>query len=547
MNKALKLIPLTSLFLIVPSTTALHNSIFKSGNIEKYDQNTITNSNEIGGGDFTCPINSTFFPSNGNSSTGMYRGITSINNGESDVFVITENDNAFVRMGNFNGSKTSKETRLSLYFYDNNNNVPQNIDNTTYLDVSFSYRLYISEIERLNINKDTLICQFQTRGSANGKSGNLYLRDLLINEEKDDSWHNVSFRINTDYSSLTSYVWFHFFYYDIKTEDFSHYFLDVDNLFCSTNSVNYLYDNGTFSSLKSGNNSFPTRENQDILYEKFFYKKYLGIAPSITRTPNGFCLLLDSDKNKATFSLRLNNKEETVYRISYSYWNRSRYVDPVLDFRIDNDKYLINLVSNKAFNSDNFSYLNIKNNENKCEFIGYFRINKTSNFDLDFIMNHSSLIDLDNLNISKVIETTCVSGDYDSFKNELDRTISILDNTINEYRVVDQKNIVNLLSKAKEINQYSSQKRMDESLYYLKEAINNSSLKPDLESLHTLIESCLNAIAGKNKNDFKKDTYIVFYNALNEAYSMNEDNSKVEVEEAYKNLLVAFNNLEEIK
>ena len=144
MNKALKLIPLTSLFLIVPSTTALHNSIFKSGNIEKYDQNTITNSNEIVGGDFTCPVNSTFFPSNGNSSTGMYRGITSINNGESDVFVITENDNAFVRMGNFNGSKTSKETRLSLYFYDNNNNVPQNIDNTTYLDVSFSYRLYIS-------------------------------------------------------------------------------------------------------------------------------------------------------------------------------------------------------------------------------------------------------------------------------------------------------------------------------------------------------------------------------------------------------------------
>ena len=122
MNKALKLIPFSSLFLIVPSTTALHNSIFKSGNIEKYDQNTITNSNEIGGGDFTCPINSTFFPRNGNSSTGMYRGITSINNGESDVFVITENDNAFVRMGNFNGSKTSKETRLSLYFYDNSNN-----------------------------------------------------------------------------------------------------------------------------------------------------------------------------------------------------------------------------------------------------------------------------------------------------------------------------------------------------------------------------------------------------------------------------------------
>ena len=547
MNKVLKLIPFTSLFLIVPSTTSLHNSIFKSGNIEKYDQNTITNSNEIVGGDFTCPINSTFFPSNGNSSTGMYRGITSINNGESDVFVITENDNTFVRMGNFNGSETSKETRLSLYFYDNSNNVPTNIGNTTYFDVSFSYRLYISEIERLNINKDTLICQFQTRGSANGKSGNLYLRDLLINEEKDDSWHNVSFRINTDYSSLTGYVWFHFFYYDIKTEDFSHYFLDVDNLFCSTNSVNYLYDNGTFSSLKSENNSFPTRENQDILYDKFFYKKYLGIAPSIRRTPNGFCLLLDSDKNKATFSLRLNNKEETVYRISYSYWNRSRYVDPILDFRIDNDKYLINLVSNKAFNSDNFSYLNLKNNENKFEFIGYFRINKTSNFDLDFIMNYSSLIDLDNLNISKVIETTCVSGDYDSFKNELDRTISILDNTINEYRVADQKNIVNLLSKAKEINEYSSQKRMDESLYYLKEAINNSSLKPDLESLHTLIESCLNAIAGKNKNDFKKDTYIVFYQALNVAYSMNEDNSKVEVEEAYKNLLVAFNNLEEIK
>ena len=547
MNKVLKLIPFTSLFLIVPSTTALHNSIFKSGNIEKYDQNTITNSNEIVGGDFTCPINSTFFPSNGNSSTGMYRGITSINNGESDVFVITENDNTFVRMGNFNGSKTSKETRLSLYFYDNINNVPQNLVNTTYLDVSFSYRLYISEIERLNINKDTLICQFQTRGSANGKSGNLYLRDLQINEEKDDSWHNVSFRINTDYSSLTGYVWFHFFYYDIKTEDFSHYFLDVDNLFCSTNSVNYLYDNGTFSSLKSINNSFPTRENQDILYEKFFYKKYLGIAPSIRRTPNGFCLLLDSDKNKATFSLRLNNKEETVYRISYSYWNRSRYVDPILDFRIDNDKYLINLVSNKSFNSDNFSYLNIKNNEKKCEFIGYFRIDKSSNFDLDFIMNYSSLVDLDNLNISKVIETTCVSGDYDSFKNELDRTISILDNTINEYRVVDQKNIINLLNKAKEINQYSSQKRMDESLYYLKEAINNSSLKPDLESLHTLIESCLNAIAGKNRNDFKKDTYIVFYQALNVAYSMNENNSKVEVEEAYKNLLVAFNNLEEIK
>ena len=54
-------------------------------------------------------------------------------------------------------------------------------------------------------------------------------------------------------------------------------------------------------------------------------------------------------------------------------------------------------------------------------------------------------------------------------------------------------------------------------------------------------------IAGKNRNNFKKDTYIVFYNALNVAYSMNEDNSKVEVEEAYKNLLVAFNNLEEIK
>lgn len=535
-------------FLIAPLTLSAGQkiTIFDEGNLRKFDQNSTLGEEKLTWGNLVNPLSAKTFKDSGNANDGYYRGITSKNKGESDIYFFTEDDNTFVRMGNFNGSDSSIETRMSLYYYDIETNIPKNMVNTSKVNVSFNYRFYASDIEELGFNESTLIIQVQTRGSANGKSGNVYLRDLKINEIGDDTWQTYSLTLETDSGMSTNYAWFHFFYYDIKKDIFPTYFIDIDNLFMSNNEVNLMPYNGNFEREKSSDNSFPTSINNDYFYKDIYYKKYLGDSPKVVSLDNKRVIEMKSKYQKSTFSiLKKVNKEKDLFRLSFKYKNKSYYEDPNISIYIKglSEKRLkVNLDNDISY--EGFSSYSLKRAE-FCEEIIYFKAENDGAINLDFIVDVDNYILISELSLKEVDSINLTMGNYNDYLNELSKIEKDFKLVFDSYFIVDQNRILKAIEKAKEINEYSSQALMNEKLNSLKELIRNTDKKSDLSALKELIERVFIALEGKEKDDFEKASYIKLYQALDKAIKMKESNTQEEVDNAYEELLFAFNNLKE--
>lgn len=189
-------------FLPLLSVYSSASLILSNDEIPLYDNNSSLGEELFPGGSFINSISNSLFARSGNSYSGYYRGITSLADGESDFysFYDEEENNTFIRMANFNGEDDSYRTRSSFYFFDNEINEPKNLLSTSYMNVSFDYRLCIDDLTKLSLDENSLILRYQSRGSANGKSGDVYLRDLKISEIDDSTWNhyvNISANLTT--------------------------------------------------------------------------------------------------------------------------------------------------------------------------------------------------------------------------------------------------------------------------------------------------------------------------------------------------------------
>lgn len=531
--------------------TLYADNVLTTEEINKYDQNTLCDDQLVSNGNFTSPFNGRVFPQSGDSLSGYYRGITSLAYGESDIFTFydKEHDNTFVRMANFNGQNGSDKTRISFYYYNPETNKPLNLPATSYINVGFDYRLYASDLEELNLNPDSLVLRFQSRGSASGRSGDVFLKDLIINEAGDESWHSYKLTIKCSLTMLTEYAWFYFFYNDIEPSLSPTYFIDIDNMFASLDENNVICDQGSFNRLRTNSAELSTKIDDNSIYSNVFYKKDYGISPIQEGIDGHFALRMKAKENKSTFSiLSTNTSDNGYYRLSFEYKNLSYYGLPNLVLKIIGNQTISlssSLEGETPFVKEGVSSYAYDIDNGYKKVIIYFLVETSTAIGIDFILDCDCDLAIDNLSLSSVIATNKIQGNYQAYLND----IHTIEESIQGYETLYTKESVrriNLsLRKTALINEYSSQDRMDEVINDLRNATALKEEKGDYQGLREYIDEILDAMAGTNKDDYEIVSYLKFKEALEYAYSLNENSSKEEVdyakawlEKAYRELLL---------
>ena len=538
-------------FLPFVSTYTVANFFLTNEEIPKYDINSTLGEELFSGGSFINGISNSLFADSGNSYSGYYRGITSLAEGESDFYSFYDEseDNTFLRLANYNGEEDSYRTRSSFYFFDNEKNVPENLPSTSYMNVAFDYRFFVSDFEKLSLNENSLILRYQSRGSANGKSGDVYLRDLKINEIDDETWHHYEFTISCDSSMSTSYGWFFFYYSNIKSSQNPTYFIDIDNFFVSLDETNTTYKNGDFENLKTYSRLLES-PNENNLYANLYYKKSLGEAATQQKKFNESYLRMNSDKNRSTFSVDLNNLTSDYLRISFDYKNLSYYKEPNLTIKFNGSETSLQtqgiLNNNEPF-KDEFinSFTNYDKNNVWNNLVTYIDVSSLENIDsIDFVLDSDNDLAIDNLSIKEVLNIDKVSGDYEKFMQDVEALLDSYPNYKTEFYeedvyLIDQKiDYINT-----KLSETSSETVLNANYEELEELFKNARIKGDYSSLSSYIDKIFQEMIGLTEVDFEKVSYLKFRNALNKAYMLDESSTKEEIDEAYQELKSAYEGL----
>ncbi len=510
-----------------------------------YDENVSLGNNLFDKGDFTHPFNGNLIPRSGDKYAGIYRGITSCNELESDTYTFydSKNDNTFARLANYN-STNSERTRLSMYYYDALTNKPKNLVNTDYVNVSFSYRLYASSLDRLKINDDTVILKFQTRGSANGKTCEVYARSLIINEEGDESWHTYSYRVSTTYSMTTEYAWFYFYYHDFAPSMNPTYYIDLDNVKVSLDDgVNTMIDQGTFDNLANKENKLPTNTSKDEIYSNLFYRQDYGISSVQEKS----YLRMNGDGNKSTFSINVNQElKEDIIRLSFDYKNLSYYNKPLLSLMLNakNGLVLEDVLSNLSMVEDKYIYYSQVKNFEWNKFVAYLDVSTLDLSSIDFLLECDCDLAIDNLTVDEFIGIDITSGNYDAFKvyyDEVKKELGV--NYKERYTSSSLLEIEKALLIAQEITNNSSQNRIDEAKELLASALEKAVLKGDKTKLYAYIDQIFDEMAGTNKEDYEVKSYVLFRYALENAIHLSNEATQEEIDIALTGLKTAYQNL----
>lgn len=538
-------------FLPFVSTYTVANFFLTNEEIPKYDINSTLGEELFSGGSFINGISNSLFADSGNSYSGYYRGITSLAEGESDFYSFYDEseDNTFLRLANYNGEEDSYRTRSSFYFFDNEKNVPENLPSTSYMNVAFDYRFFVSDFEKLSLNENSLILRYQSRGSANGKSGDVYLRDLKINEIDDETWHHYEFTISCDSSMSTSYGWFFFYYNNIKSSQNPTYFIDIDNFFVSLDETNTTYKNGDFENLKTYSRLLES-PNENNLYANLYYKKSLGEAATQQKKFNESYLRMNSDKNRSTFSVDLNNLTSDYLRISFDYKNLSYYKEPNLTIKFNGSETSLQtqgLLNNNEPFKDEFinSFTNYDRNNVRNNLVTYIDVSSLENIDsIDFVLDSDNDLAIDNLSIKEVLNIDKVSGDYEKFMQDVEALLDSYPNYKTEFYeedvyLIDQKiDYINT-----KLSETSSEAVLNANYEELEELFKNARIKGDYSSLSSYIDKIFQEMIGLTEDDFEKVSYLKFRNALDKAYMLDESSTKEEIDEAYQELKSAYEGL----
>ena len=516
--------------------------------MKKYDENIELGALYFENGDFNSPFNSHVMLRGGTNYDALYRGVTSCNEKESDIYAFYDKreNNTFVRMANFNGTG-GKRTRLSSYYYDTKLDVPSNLKKTDYFNVSFSYRLYASEVERMSLNGKDAIFRWQSRGSADTKSCDVLFKDLVLNEPGDYTWHTYSYRVSCKNTMTTDYGWFFFNYYNFEPKQSPTYYADIDNFSVALDDgVNTVKQNGTFEFLYSGTPYLQDSNKQDEIYHDFYNRPDYGDSIYQDVNKGEAYLRMDANKNKSSFTYKLDRdfRNDQVIYINFDYKNISYYEEPDLDLMVDgkNGTVYENIIGKEVYSENYISY--VKEGKNGWNNQSIYLTVKAGHVDtLDFLLEYGGDLTIDNLVMADFKSIDYTSGNYTEFKTIYDNFLE----TVGDYGTKYIPRSIELISKAIEagnkITEYSSQTKMDRVIELINNALANLEEKGDLDKVLDYIDQIFDEMAGTNKNDYDLRLYIKFKYALEEAIKLDEGSSKEEVDKAYENLKEAYENM----
>lgn len=517
--------------------------------MKQYDENIELGNPYFSNGDFTNPFNSHLMARSGDNSTGLYRGVTSVNEKESDIYALYDvrEDNTFVRMGNFNGTG-AKRTRMSSYYYDEKGETPLNAPKTDYFDVSFSYRLYATEKEKLTLDGKDIVFRYQSRGSANNKSCDVLLKDLVFNEPADKTWHTYSYRVRCTYSMTTDYGWFFFYYNNASPNMCPTYYADIDN-FCVTlgDGINKVKGHGTFDHLEMNDPYLQDARYQDELYNKFFYRADYGDSIYQDTNYGKSFLRMNASKNKSTFSYKMDRdlRNDTTIYINFDYRNLSYYGTPDLDLMINGKEGTVyeNVIGKEILSDKFITY--VKDVDDKWKNQSFYITVDSGYFNtIDFLLDVGGDLAIDNLVMADFKSINYTSGNYEEFENIYNNFLNTIGNEYTKKYVRNSvKLILNAIEEAEKITEYSSQEKIDKAITAITTALNNLEERGDLQKVLDYIDQIFDEMAGTNKYDYDLRTYILFKYALEAAVALNEDSTKAEIDAAYEALVEAYENL----
>lgn len=540
------------------SMITLHNSTVTSIIAEedpfieyrKYDENIVVNQELFSKNSFSQPLNGNILARTGNKYTGIYRGITSVNAGESDFYAFYDerHNNKFIRMANYNGTG-ALNTRLSVFYYDVENDTPVNMINTDHMNVSFSYRFYASDLDRLTLDDDTLILRYQSRGSANGRSGDVFAKNLIINEPGDDTWHTYSFKLSTTYSMTTEYGWFYFYYNNIAPSYDPTFYIDIDNLSVSLDDgINQVRGNGTFDLLVDDEKLNDSTKNS-FIYPLMYYRKDYGLSAIQDSKDSQSYLRMNASGNKSTFSIEVNKQliDEKLY-IDFDYKDLSYYNKANLSLMINGKQGTVfeDIIGKEFIKDENsmkaITYEEAKQNGwiNKKIIINGIKEKIET---IDFVLECDCDLGIDNLYIADLNHLDSEIGNYQTFKKATDEVIEKLGDYKNKYTTNTLISLQKAINNVNIMNENSSNKRLDEALNQLNSAIDGLVEKGDIQLIKEYIDQIFDEMAGLNKNDFELKSYLRFKDALEKSLALSKNSTKSEVDLALAELKEKYNNL----
>ena len=547
-----KLLVLGTMLLSIGFTNSKVNELYAVDttieDMKKYDENIELGTPYFDNGDFNSPFNGSGLLRAGDKNSELYRGGTSVNEKESDIYAFYDEyeKNTFVRMANFNGTG-GKRTRISVYYYDTLNDKPKNVGSTDHFDVSFSYRLFASDMDKLDIKDNDIVFRWQSRGSAEIKTCDVLYKDLVTNEPGDYTWHTYSYRAKCDPTMTTEFGWFYFYYNDMSPSMNPTYYADIDNLTVTVDDeVNRVRKNGSFESVGKLTSTCTNHVREDELYKNFYYRPDYGVPAYQYRDEKNAFLRMDANSNKSTFTYYMNKsiRNEQVVYINFDYKNLSYYKDPDLNIMINGKDGTIyeDIIGKEVYSENYISYIKDAGENWKNQSI-YLTLPAGEISTLDFLLEFGGDLAIDNLVMADFKSIDYSAGNYTEFKTNYDNFLETIGDYESKYVSNSIKHIMTAIKEADKITENSSQTKIDKAIELINTALTNLEERGDLDKLFDYIDQIYDEMAGTNKDDYDLRLYILFDVAVDECFALDEDSTKEEVDRAYENLKEAYENM----
>lgn len=545
---AMSLLGLISLHNYKVTPTNATEDVFSD--LRKYDENIIVKQEFFSKNTFTQPLSGSMILRTGTKYDAIYRGNTSIGAGESDCYAFYDekHDNKFIRMANYNGNG-AQNTRVSFFYYDVKNDRPLNMDYTDHMNISFSYRFYASEIDRLSLDNDTMILRYQSRASANGRTGDVFANNLIINEPGDDTWHTYSLRLSTNQGMNTEHGFFYFYHNNIEPSLDPTFYIDIDNFSISLDDgINQVRDNGTFDYMVDSE-KLSSSLGDSLLYPTLFNRKDYGLSPVQENKDNASYLRMNGDGNKSSFSIDVDKNliGDKLY-IDFDYKDLSYYNKANLSLMVNGKEgYVLKDILGKEFQKEDGtltakSYEEAVNNEwiNKKLIISGLNDKIET---IDFVLECDCDLGIDNLYVAELDYFDSNLGDYQTFKKSVDYKINSLGDYQNKYTTETLVPLQKAINTVNSMTENSSRIRLNDSLTLLNKAIEDLIEKGNLQLVKDYIDQIFDEMAGTNKNDYELKSYLKFKDALEKAVTLKKNSTKEEVDSALAELKEKYENL----
>lgn len=472
-------------------------------------------------------------------SSGTYRGSTSVNAGEGDVYAVYDSysDNTFVRLGNFNGKSGVTGSRFVSYFYDaDTGSAVTSLPGSGQIRYSFDYRLYIDDPVLAGLRENDAIFTLTVKGATSDNNGGVIrLGDLIVNERGDESWHTYS-GVWQAKTSASPYLMFQFDGHDGNASFSTNTFADIDNVnIGKSEGDSRLHLRGTFEGMAADE----MQAEQDIAFNSAFGTPARKVAKN---SLNG---AMRAEAGES-FSVHTDFAKQTnVYHVSFLMEGKEGAVGLYFSGRSGRH---FSLTAGKDGESEDGALSVAWSEEGgmvRCDL--YVALTLAEGLrSLTFVNEGSSPFVIDEVFVGQVASVNATAGDFASYETELLNLHSQYESEREQFTDEAQRALSRAFCAAQSVTAYHSGENMAAALEEVRSLLSSSGKKADLSALQSAIEDAQERIRGYSQKDFTKSSWLTFYDVLTRAMRTGEETEQEQADALCDELIAATKALEEV-